>query len=508
MSAAENRARGLAARVDWAWPALWVALTILHAGRLAGGAPDDMYITYRYAWNLSHGAGFVFNPGERMFGDTEPGLGLLLAGLHVLTRVPIHILGSAVFGGSLLALACLLWFESREHDLWLEAALGGTLVVASTAIWVSQGSAGATVLALLAASALWSEQRPRVAGALAGAAVWFRPDAVLGVGALGLLLWFSRRRAPLRWTVAAGAVILAGMLSAWAWFGTVTPVTFEAKRLMNEARVASTAGPIEFWARGSQLLATHWGPAWLPFVALGIAGVWPIFRRAGRAMKTVALYGLAVALAYPLLGVPFFSWYITPPQVAILFGFCASVGAAGRWIAGSVSLRKRPRVRTSTAIVLAPLLALPLASLTAGTINFWRLPDFKGRYATYREAGLWLRQNTSPEDRIAFGEIGNLAYWSQRPVDDMMGLVTPEALPYVAVGDAVGAFRALRPDYWIRHDRGPQAGLHKRRFFQRAYELAARIEAPPDGYGEVLVFRRRPGAPLPDPRPPVLRRHR
>ena len=33
---------------------------------------DDAYITYRYARNLADGAGFVYNPGERVLGTTPP----------------------------------------------------------------------------------------------------------------------------------------------------------------------------------------------------------------------------------------------------------------------------------------------------------------------------------------------------------------------------------------------------------------------------------------------------
>jgi hypothetical protein len=498
-----NRARGLAGTAGWAWLASWTLLTVVYVGLLAGGAPDDMYITYRYAWNLSHGEGFVFNPGERVFGDTEPGLGLLLAGLHVGTRIPIHVLGTALFGLSLLALAALIWREARSHGLRLEAALGGTLVVTSSALWVSQGSAAAIVLALLAGAALWGERRPALSGSLAGAAVWCRPDAVLGVCVVGLLLWTGRRRFPLRWSVAAGAVILLGVVTAWAWFGTPVPLTFEAKRLMDEARELSTAGPVGFWARGSQVLAAHWGPVWPLVAGLGIAGMWPILRRGGRALRTVVLYGMAVAIAYPLLGVPFFSWYIIPTLVTALYGLGGLLGVLGRAISERPSLRYRPFPRLAGMAAAGLSGAVLLASLSVGTVSLWRWPKFGGRYATYREAGLWIREHSSPEERIAFGEIGNLAYWSQRPVDDMMGLVTPKALPYVAVGDSIGAFRALRPDWWIRHDHGPQARLHELPFFRRAYRLVARIEPPADGAREVLVFRRRPGAPLPEPRPPV-----
>src|SRR5215212_12234441 len=68
----------------WPAPALAVGLALLAlvaglvAWRFAGLATDDIYITYRYAQNLAAGEGFAFNPGERVFGVTDPGVGLAL----------------------------------------------------------------------------------------------------------------------------------------------------------------------------------------------------------------------------------------------------------------------------------------------------------------------------------------------------------------------------------------------------------------------------------------------
>ena len=65
---------------------VWLALTIAVATRFSGQAVDDVFITYRYAQNLAAGNGFVFNPGERVFGVTEPAVGLLLGAAAWATR--------------------------------------------------------------------------------------------------------------------------------------------------------------------------------------------------------------------------------------------------------------------------------------------------------------------------------------------------------------------------------------------------------------------------------------
>ena len=51
---------------------LWSVPAVGYTRLLAGRSFDDFYITYRYAWNLAAGRGFVFNPGERVFGTTAP----------------------------------------------------------------------------------------------------------------------------------------------------------------------------------------------------------------------------------------------------------------------------------------------------------------------------------------------------------------------------------------------------------------------------------------------------
>ena len=86
----------------------WLLLAAAAVARLRGWTVDDFYITYRYAENLASGSGFVYNPGARVFGLSDPGLGLVLALLRFLTQAPVEWLASSLFGGSLVGCSTLL----------------------------------------------------------------------------------------------------------------------------------------------------------------------------------------------------------------------------------------------------------------------------------------------------------------------------------------------------------------------------------------------------------------
>ena len=470
---------------------LWGLLAALFVLHLDGRAQDDLYITYRYARNLAEGQGFVFNPEERVFGLSEPGLGLLLAAVDAATGAGLPRLGSAVYAAALGALAALLLLDARARA---PAALGGTLLLASSYVWTNHGSAATLVLALLAGAALASRRRPALAGLLAGAAAWCRPDALAGAALLGILVWWEERRFPRRYALAAGAVIAAGLLAAWAWFGTPLPETAAAKRA---DAFAATGGGVEaarfFWQRAARLAPRHFGAWWGWLLALGAAGLVPFWRGSGRAGRLLVLYAGAVALAYTLLGVPFFSWYLVPVAAALLYGLAAVPFAVARGLGG-----RRPAAGLATAALLAVLLAWPV---TRSAWTWARGFNGYGHLDTYRRAGAWLRAHTPPETSVAYVEIGVLGWESERRIVDLMGLVTRAARPYVARRDVTGAFLAAPADVVVFHTRGRMRPLVARPWFPGAFAEAARFRDR-EGPGWLALYRRRPGAALPPPAPP------
>ncbi|MGH7753945.1 MAG: hypothetical protein ACREN5_14140, partial [Gemmatimonadales bacterium] len=137
---------------------VWSVAALLVAYRMLGRATDDIYITYRYAWNLAHGAGLVFNPGERVFGVTDPGVALLLGWLHWLSRVDVARLGTLLTAAWLLGAARVLLRAAARNGYRVEGIVGGTLLVASPYLWTVQGSGPLAVLAFLMVAAVRAER--------------------------------------------------------------------------------------------------------------------------------------------------------------------------------------------------------------------------------------------------------------------------------------------------------------------------------------------------------------
>lgn len=479
--------------------ALWAAVVLLFVVRIGGFALDDFFITYRYAWNLLAGNGFVFNPGERVFGTTAPGMGLLVAGVAAVTRLPVPNAAAAVTGAAIWSLACLLLAEGRERGRAIEGAAAGTLVVTSSFLWVHAGAEGPVSLALLLAAARAAERRPALAGLAAGLAAWCRPDAGLGAGILGLLLWRERRRLPWRFGSAGAATIAAGLIAARLWFGRWLPGTLEAKRLQAEWMPEIWAGGLIFWGEALRVLRLlFFGPPLVFVIALGLAGLGLLAALGGRGHRLLAGYALALAVAYPLLGVAFYGWYVIPTTIALLCGAAHAVGwtarrahrfcggtPAGRWVAAALAL----------VIALPPGLELArrAAGLHASTAS-------APRYEIYRHAGGWLREHAPPGEAVAYVEVGTIAYFSRRPVRDLLGLVSPESIPWVERHDLAGAF-LVEPTPWIAYDtqlHGFIQPLREAPWFAGAYREVVRFRHRGSGE-ELILYRRRPGAELPPP---------
>jgi hypothetical protein len=364
-------------RPAWGLGLAVCGLWLVVAGRLLGDWQiDDAYITYRYAWNLAHGNGLVYNPGQAPVEGYTTFLWTLLAAAALAVGLPPA--GVTLAANIALALGSVgltyhlsARLSARPYPWPLLAAL--SLSVDVTLLCYGARGSGMEMAAfaffvLLAVTLLWSSRDQSRDWAFAGLCLALasltRPEGLLVAPVLLAIKAWQRRRpvgasavgasqaGRLPWVPRAALVAflsIVGPYQAWriAFYGYPFPNTFYAK-------TGATAALVE---RGLGYLSSFWSEHWLP-ATLAALGIILAFRKPQRAGALLAALYLADALTLE-----------EPDQ--------------------------------------------PLAqhmTLQSAYISRWG------------SAGLWLRDNTPPQTWTVAKGAGAIAYYSQRRVIDLYGL--------------------------------------------------------------------------------------
>lgn len=432
-----------------ALPLVSAALTALAWLPLAGFVPDDTYIHLQYARHLMAGDGLVFNVGERVYASTSPLWSGFLAALGALGLDLV----AASMGASLVAALAASVAASRLFVRLLPApaAVAASLLFAID-VWFVRwaGSGMETSLAVLlvvlgferyAAGSPWGVRPmgPALWWALAGLV---RPEAWLLTALLGLRVLIEdgpvRERARRVALALLPALVTGGAWSAfaWAYYGTPLPVTIHAKSI--EGQGLSGAAQNVF-IMSSELLASR--P--LELLACGAAAVGLLGGRLAldRGHIVPAGWLLGLPLFFLASGIPGGTRYLVPLTPLLI---------ATGWAAIARLVPERRRLA---------LVALAASAAGVGVMVTQVVPQANafrlGMAQTWIAQGRWFAAHTPPGTRVALRDIGAFAYYSDRPVLDLGGLVTPQMVPLMRVHeyDPLAThlrFGALaRPDYFI-----------------------------------------------------------
>jgi len=473
---------------------------------------DDAYIIFRYAQNLLAGNGFVFNPGEPVFGITTPLFGALVALLGLVsggTQAPFPALA---LGVNTLADAATCWVLiglGRKLERPTAGILTALLwAVAPMAVTFAIGGMETSVFILLMTATLYfhSSRRPVAAAACAGLSLVTRPDAVILIGLLAAerarQTWKRRTGhdyPPVRLTeiaaLLAPAVFWAGL--AWWVYGSPLPQSIVAKSVAYH--LPREAG----FVRLLQNFATPFledqvfGPTAIAFglvayLLLFALGTVDSVRRKPESWPTFAYpaaYFVAFSVGNPLI----FRWYLAPPLPMFLLGIFLGVVR----IAGDLRRPALAWVFGAAAVLLS--------------LNGWTLhpdngparpaPDmaFVGLEQIYTDIGRQLRGVVRPGEVVAAGDIGAIGFFSQARILDLLGLTSPQVVGYYplpaesyVINFAVSpqAIEDLRPDYVVVLEVYGRRTILTDPAFLKAYQLIETI--PTDLYGSqgMLIFHR------------------
>ncbi|MHB1004361.1 MAG: hypothetical protein ACYC3S_01820 [Chloroflexota bacterium] len=458
---------------------------------------DDVYLAYRYAQNILSGNGLVFNPGEHFLGTPAP----LFVVLIVLIALLLPGASIVLVGGWLSALAlafcgfavyCLLAWKGRP----LGGLVAGIVTVFNPLTAMTLGSE--TPIYLLAGTGavlLYQRGRTCWAAVVLGLAALNRSESVVLIGLLSLHFLARQRRLPWKEGLLWASIIAPWFVYATVVYGSPLTNSFTAKIAQTAAGLPLYFEGLRAWLFG---VVYHGDVRLLTVVPLlCIGGLFTVWR--ARDVSLVLVWVSAQTVGYALIGLPFYHWYAAQlgVGVAVLVGL-AFESAVAAWRSAK---NRRVLSVVAAAYSVAVLALVATFGLTArGQVVHYGEGLPNPANVIYTRMGEWLKSNTAPNATVAFLEVGQIAYYSQRPVIDVLGLVTPGAAKRVAEVDFLWAYQYYRPEYIIYSSVfGAWTDvLLQQTWFATAYERVGEVRA--SGYPtQLVVYHRRPDAFIPPP---------
>lgn len=460
-------------------------------------AYDDAFITYRVAYNLATGQGFVYNVGERVLGITAPGLGLLVGLIGALAGpASIPLASGLVSAAGTGAAAAALYVYGAMHGRAAVGLLAGLLFIASPITAVAWGGEMPLQIALILWAVVAYAAEWRVASALLlGAATIVRPDGAVAAVVLAGYDLVRTRRIPWRAWLAFAAVLLPFAVLAWVYFGSPIPLTLSAKLAQRDLGWPAYGRGLRNWlhlilgpdGRPASFEFISWDPRALGFwVTLGLpALLW--YRFLWLPLAWVA----AFVFSYRTMQVPFYHWYAAPVVVGIAALAACGIDAMVRFAITRLSRVARKGPPTWAAMLETAIPVLMFAVVASH--NLRTLPA-SARTAPllelYADAGRWLHAHAPRNASVGYYEIGYLGYHAQRRIIDPLGLLDPATPPHVAQGDMTWAYRAYEPTYLVEQQRTSYGGMRDMDWFQRRYQPIHVLTHPSLPDNALTIYRR------------------
>ncbi len=476
---------------------------------------DDAWIHQTYARNLAQSGQFAFIPGRPSAGSTAP-LWTWLIALGYLLRLPYA--GWTLFLGwiSLTAAAwgawrlCTALFPGRPA---LALAAGSFCAVEWHLVWAAVSGmetalfcALAVIILSLAVESPLYPWRALVIGLLGGALTLTRPEGAVLVALVGANLWIPwlqvRAARGVRGALITSLALLAGWLAGAIPFlvlnivmsSTPFPNTFYAKQL-EYSILAETYPLLTRWLRvlyptiaGAQILLLP-GFLWAGMLAAQYSlARWrgKISVAEGPASALPLLYWLLFSIIYAVrLPVNYqHGRYLMPIiPLYIVLGLGGTALLLGR-------LRSEyfRRLLQSALLWAGILLSIGFSALGARAYT----DDLRFINDEMVTVARWLNTHTPANALIATHDIGAIGYFTQRPLLDLAGLISPEVIPILRDEDALwewltanGAqYLVTFPSWYPRMTARPELELvfQTDSAFTRAY-----------GEDNMAVYRIRPG---------------
>ncbi|MGC9467692.1 MAG: hypothetical protein ACP5HS_03810 [Anaerolineae bacterium] len=421
---------------------------------------DDTYITLTYAKNLAAGRGFVYNHPPATLGTTTPLLTLVLAGLGALfPHVDLSLIAVVFTTLCWIGILWVFYLFRRTWNISDSQALIIALLLVSDG-WIAFLGMEAYLFAflLVLSFSLWHARFVFAAGLMTGLLFLTRGEGVLIYIILSWMLLYqalvgARTRRGQSWfsgmsRLSAGFALPVVTWSIYAYqtFGHVLPNTLAAKRAQGQDK------ELAFLHR----LVSEWMPCWgarFQIMGFSLKGLWWVLLVLGVVVILIGRrrwlvfigWTLAYILGYTVLRVSPYWWYQFPvhfvAQIMVAWGLgylLKTISSFHSWKHSALhTVLPLAVAGAASCVMLIPAIKAPLRY------------DGDARAESYLGLSRWIRDNTDPQDSVAYAEIGYIGYYTPNRIVDLLGLVMPDVVPYVVEDSIDEAFWRFMPDYYI-----------------------------------------------------------
>jgi arabinofuranosyltransferase len=400
---------------------------------------DDAMISMRYAWNLAHGHGLVWNPGERVEGITNLLMTLYMAAWCSVLDKATAVLAVQISGGVFMLLAAVCSWRAvieiagpAAREPWLRILVfAATLSYYPLAFWSLGGMetgllSALTSAAVLIAIARGGSSRAQIGlSVLLGLAFVTRPDAAVSIALIAL---YRVSRLPGKRRLLSVVATEWGILAAFVagtslfrvlYYGHFTPNTYVLKivgfPLLD--RIANGLGFIAPFIASIDLL-----------VALALAGA-VVDGNRGK-LLVAALLVAATTYQVWVGGDPWPYWRQMAHVMPLFLGLVVveiSLLCRARFLGSAMERRLGARPRTKSALQVA--LASTLSLVALGRVNaeflgeaMFRTPPMAVESAHEQIAvAIALRDIALPGASVGVTSAGTIPYYSDLLAIDFLG---------------------------------------------------------------------------------------
>jgi arabinofuranosyltransferase len=391
---------------------------------------DDDMVSMRYAANLAHGQGLVWNPGgEKVLGFTNPLWVLYMAAFHLLPISASKVALLIQLSGALFLILNLFVVGAVCKELAPELTLAGPIAMALTAFynpldnWALQGTEVSilTLIVGLAVLLFLSSTSPRSRTAvyiLLGISTAIRLDMAVFSFVLLAAMTAMESGQWRRHLVLGGAIVVTFLMGQamfnFCYYGQALPNTYFLK----------IAGfPMLARVRRGLVVLVLFVLPWLP-----IAGIMGIFglRRSRRAWLLLAVIA-AQGIYSVWVGGDAWEWYggsnryisLIMPLVFILIGIGIENFAA--WIPKHWEFPFRGPVLSAATVTLTLLVWLSFTSTHLRESLLLVRPIQTDMNEDMVRQALMVQAITDPEASIAVVWAGAIPYFAGREAIDLLG---------------------------------------------------------------------------------------